>query len=314
MANEGGPIGRANVELGADTSKLEAGLSAAKEKTVAAVVATEKAAAAQRAAVPESEKPAATTEKAAQAAKSLEVNTRNAGNEAATAGVKFAQLKAGLLAIAGAATKLWEGIKGARSAGEDFGRTMSGVEQAFRADVLASLDALSQRREAIMRTSREQKDAIEAEIRQRGILQDLVAFATDDPDVEARRQKIETETLAALNRLSETKKKNTVEEDRIEAEAVLRNLAARRHLEQMKAEDAAIIRVAAETEANRLIEEDRVRRAAATMQELARMQQAQFAQLRNDINGLFNTSQLEVGINRVGSLIQTLIDKVGDNR
>ena len=45
MANDG-PIGRANVELGADTSKLEAGLSAAKEKTVAAVVATEKAAAA----------------------------------------------------------------------------------------------------------------------------------------------------------------------------------------------------------------------------------------------------------------------------
>ena len=312
MAGE--PIGKANIELGADTTKLDAGLSAAKAKTVAAVADAEKAVAEKQASIPESDRPAASVEKAAESAKALETNTRNAGNEAVTAGVKFAQLKAGLLAIAGAATKLWDGIKGARSAGEDFGRTMSAVETAFRADVIASLDALSQRREEIMRTSREQKDAIEAEIRQRGILQDLVAFATDDPEVEARRQKIETETLAALNRLSETKKKDTVEQDRIEADATLRNLAARRNLERMKAEDAAMIRVAAETEANRLIEEDRVRRAAASMQELARMQQAQFAQLRNDINGLFNTSGLEVGINRVGALIQTLIDKVGDNR
>jgi hypothetical protein len=47
-------------------------------------------------------------------------------------------------------------------------------------------------------------------------------------------------------------------------------------------------------------------------EELDRFQQAQresFANLQNQINSLFNTGNLEVGINRVASLVQVLIDK-----
>jgi len=53
---------------------------------------------------------------------------------------------------------------------------------------------------------------------------------------------------------------------------------------------------------------------AGKQRERLRAQAADFAQLRSEINGLFNTSGLEVGINRVGQLIETLIQKVGDNR
>ena len=49
MATEGGPIGRANIELGAVTTGLEADLAAAKAKTVQSVTETEKAAAAKAA-------------------------------------------------------------------------------------------------------------------------------------------------------------------------------------------------------------------------------------------------------------------------
>jgi hypothetical protein len=311
MATDG-PIGKANVELGATTTNLDATLAEAKAKTIQSVTETEKAVAAKTASTA-AESPAASTEKAAKAAEVLADNTQKAGKEAATAGIQFAQLKAGLLALAGAATQLWDGIKGARSAGEDFGRTMRGVEDAFRTDIVGSLDAISQRREAILRTAREQKDALDAEIRQRGILQDLVAFATGDPEAESRRQKIEAETQAALKRLADTKKDAASARDE-EAEAEVRAYGARRRLAIARAEDDAKIRIAAEIEANRIIEEDRVRRAAETMRELSRLQSSQFAQLRSELNGLFNTGGLEVGINRVGQLIETLIQKVGDNR
>lgn len=53
---------------------------------------------------------------------------------------------------------------------------------------------------------------------------------------------------------------------------------------------------------------------ARQQRDMMNAQREQFAQLRNDINGLFNTSGFEVGINRIGALIETLIQKTGDSR
>jgi hypothetical protein len=48
--------------------------------------------------------------------------------------------------------------------------------------------------------------------------------------------------------------------------------------------------------------------------EQARQVQEQFAQLRGEINSLFNAGNIEVGINRLGSLLEVLIQKTGDGR
>lgn len=53
---------------------------------------------------------------------------------------------------------------------------------------------------------------------------------------------------------------------------------------------------------------------AEQQKELMKAQQEQFKSLRNDIAGLFNSQQLEVGINKLGSLLGVLIQKTGDNR
>ncbi len=49
-------------------------------------------------------------------------------------------------------------------------------------------------------------------------------------------------------------------------------------------------------------------------QAFADAQRAAFNQLRTDINGLFNTNQLEVGIGRLGQLMEVLIAKTGTER
>jgi len=246
-------------------------------------------------------------------AKGVGEGLKETNKEASTLGIKFAQLKVGMLAIAGAAKQLWDGIKGAAAATEDFGRSMRSVEQAFRTDIEDNLDALGKRRAEIIRIAQSQKDALDAEIRQRSIIQDLVAFATNDAAAQAVRQKIDTETDLAMKRVGMIKKQDL---DRLAASAQeeLRLGNARINLARNRAEDEAAARVQAEIEANRIIEEDKRRRGLETQAELMRMQQAQFAQLRNDINGLFNTSGLEVGINRIGALIETLIQKTGDSR
>jgi hypothetical protein len=308
---EGTPnsVGRANLELGVNAKPMEKGLDAAKAEAVKKVEETEKAVQLKREANAVKE----STKESASASSAVASNIKRSGDEAATAGIKFGQLKAGLLAIVAAAQQLWKGLKDARSAGEDFGASMRNIEAAFRSDVQASLDPITKRREEIARTAREQNAALEEEIRQRNIIQDLVAAAYGDPEIEARRQKIAEETRAALNRLNETKKQDT---DRLgeEARAELRASRAKIDLARKRIADEAEERARAEIEANKRIEDDRRARMEETYAQLGRLQQAQFTQLRNDINGLFQTSGLEVGINRIGALIETMIQKIGDQR
>lgn len=54
--------------------------------------------------------------------------------------------------------------------------------------------------------------------------------------------------------------------------------------------------------------------ARAQAQAFADAQRAAFGQLRSDINGLFSTNQLEVGITRLGQLMEVLIAKTGTER
>lgn len=283
---------------------------------------------------------------------------KDAAQESDKLGIKFAQLKVGMLAIAGAAKQLWDGIKGARAAGEDFGKTMRNIEAAFRSDIIASLDPITQRREEILRTAKDQKDALEAEIRNRGILEDFIASLYNDPEAEARRRKIEEETKAALRRLDQSvidgnkKKLEEVKRQNEEARAALLDGEDKDRAE-MRIKAAAIMKSIREAESKDIAdqyreslqllyagynakrdaaretskkiaadEEARTRELVDREEEIRRRasnraseeMRAQFANLRNDINGLFNTSGLEVGINRIGALIETLIQKTGDSR
>ena len=52
----------------------------------------------------------------------------------------------------------------------------------------------------------------------------------------------------------------------------------------------------------------------AANEDIARQQQAQLTQLRNDINALYSSGNLEVGIGRVASLLETLIAKTEGRR
>lgn len=65
----------------------------------------------------------------------------------------------------------------------------------------------------------------------------------------------------------------------------------------------------AERDAAQKVADERQRAEERAAKAFADAQRASFSQLQNQINGLFNTGNMEVGINRVASLVQVLIDK-----
>lgn len=382
MANEGGPIGRANIELGADTSKLEAGLSAAKEKTVAAVVATEKAAAA-AAPVDDSERYQAklqdmaalqamerkaqidAADAADRAERAARDRARQSANAAAIAAEAAAKQAAAQVAVGETAEKagaksvgFTQGLKNITGPARAAVGALNGVIGSFFSIVsivgtvvaafVAIGSALTAKARAAAAANREIDKLHGSLVR----LQNTPLPGTFDPDAEATALKDAfQDRITAENTLYQMKidaadkagKKitgDTLERERkermvaLQAERDDRLASLRKYQDAMvnkrKADDfiAEQERVRLAKEADEKIAQERrdsIRQLIADYaaveafyaeRDRARMreQQAQFSQLRNDINGLFNTSQLEVGINRVGSLIQTLIDKVGDNR
>lgn len=291
---EGGnnTIGRANVELGADTSKLSAGLKDAQKQTEQVVAKTE------------------------QQAKKAEDKAKSGSD-----GFGFGAAKAAALALVGAMQKLIQGIKEARSAGAEFAASMRSIEDAFRTDTSAGLDPFTRRREEIEKTKIALLEQIRIYEQQRNVVADLVALATNDAESEAKRAKIITEAAAAQERLVRTTEENAKKEREAatrkaqeDAASELRNSAARLRVARARMEEEAEIRVQVEQEANRKIEDDRRKRAEETSRQLMQSQQEQFAQLRNEINGLFNTNQLEIGINRLGALMEIMVQKIGDSR
>lgn len=75
----------------------------------------------------------------------------------------------------------------------------------------------------------------------------------------------------------------------------IKNANLQRFDEQKKKENEAI--------------SDTAKAQARAQAQIMEAQRAQFAGLQNQINSLFNTGNMEVGINRVASLVQVLIDK-----
>lgn len=292
MAN-GDPIARGNIELGVDASKLDAGMKEAKKKAEEAVATTEKAA-------------NKTTQKAAQ----------NGGDV-----FGFGAAKAAALALVGAVQRLTLGIKEAMSSGEGLVTTFRAIEDAFRSDTTAGLDPITKRRIEIEKTKDAMLDQLRVQEQQRNILADIVALASGNAEIEAQRVKILQEAEDAQKRLvksAEEAAKNAAadaaKKANADAEAELRAFGARRRLAIAKAEDDAAIRVEAELRANKIIEDDKRRRAAESIAELGRLQSEQLAQLRNDINALYSSGNLEVGIGRVASLLETLIAKTEGRR
>ena len=292
MAEGGNTIGRANVELGADTSKLSAGLKEAQKQTEETVKAAEKSAQKHEA-------------KASQ------------GSD----GFGFGAAKGAVLALIAAVQKLVLGIKEARNSGEEFAASMRDIESAFRTDTSAGLDPFTKRREEIEKTKQALLDQIRIQEQQRSLLQDIVGRATGEAESEAKRTKILQEATDAQRRnienARESERKAAEEkqkEEQRKASDELRNSAARIRLAQKRAEDEAQVRIEAEIKANEKIEEDRRKRMEQTMRDLYAMQSEQFAALRGEINSLFNTGQLEIGINRLGALLEVLVQKTEDRR
>ncbi len=327
------PVGRANIELGAVTTGLAADLNTAKDMTVKAVADTEKAVAqaAPVAVVAEvavkqaaaQDKQAASAEKAAAKNATFTESLKNMTNPA--------RLAVG--AINGIIGSFYSVIG-----------LVGGVVGAFAA-IGAALNAKQRAAEAANKAITELNNKL-LEI-QRNPLP-----GSFDPDAEATairkafedRMAAENELyLAKIDAADKAGKKitgDTLERERkarmveLQTEREDRLASLRTYQDAMlnkrKGDDfiAEQERVRLAKEADEKIAQERRDSIRKLMEDYAAIedyyaqrdrarmqaQREQFAQLRNDINGLFNTSGLEVGINRVGALIQTLIDKVGDNR
>ena len=375
MATEGGPIGRANVELGADTSKLDAGLSAAKEKTVASVIATEKAAAAavpaddsdryqaklqDMAALQSLERKAQidaadAADRADRIARDRAKSTQNAAAVATAASMAQA---AAQTAVADTAAKaetkavgFTQSLKGMTNPARMAVGAINGIIGSFYSviglvgGVVAAFAAIG----AALNAKAIAAAAANREIQKVGnslvALQNTPLPGTFDPDAEATALKDAfQDRMTAENTLYQMKidaadkagKKITgsnLEQERKDRMVALQIEMADRLAFLRKYQEAMRNKVKADEyiiqEEKKKIEEQARKDAIAMLvkdqeetmdyyakqsREMMRQQREQFQELRNDINGLFNTSGLEVGINRVGALIQTLIDKVGDNR
>lgn len=327
MANDG-PIGRANVELGATTTKLATDLNTAKDMTVKAVTDTEKAVAQQAT-------PAAVVVTEA-TVKQAEAQERQ-GKAAEKATEKNATFTDGLKNLTNPARLAVGAINGIIGSFYSVIGLVGGVVGAFAA-IGAALNAKARAAAAANREIDKLGNSLVK-------LQNTPLPGTFDPDAEATALKEAfQDRMTAENTLYQMKidaadkagKKITgsnLEEERKARMVALQVEMADRLASLRKYQDAMVNKVKADEyilqEEKKKIEEQARKDAIAMLvkdqeetmdyyakqiREMMRAQREQFAELRNDINGLFNTSGLEVGINRVGQLIETLIQKVGDNR
>lgn len=307
---EGGnnTIGRANVELGADTSKLSAGLKDAKKQTEETVAAVEK--------------------KAAEAApiKQTEALGKSMGN---------------LITPVASVVSVFSRLLG----------MFSLITAAF-GGLIAGFLAIKNALEAKKNAAHQAALSIAELGKQLDALQSKKITETFDPDAEANAiRKVYDERVNAeldlynkqISLADSANQRTTAErlitESRarrkeIEDELAMRLDALYRYQDAMRnkriSDDAMIASEIekAEKELQEKINQDRRDSMSQLIQEyrevsefyanqnaeMMRAQQQQFSQLRNEINGLFNTNQLEIGINRLGALMEIMVQKIGDSR
>lgn len=311
---EGGnnTIGRANVELGADTSKLSAGLKDAKKQTEETVAAVEKKAA----------QASPQVESISIATKTLGERMSNATKPIRAVVAAFTQMLAIVSAVTGAIGLVVYG----------FNKITEEARKKAEA-IAAATEAFKKYKEELSKTQSESLTGRTDEVQQ--ITKRYNAQIDKEKELYYQLERAAwkkktnyTETLSQIVNERDERVKALEDEKQKEIAAVVRYTAAQQKLADEAAKAAAETKLKAEQDALDKIKEERKR----DMDELTdywmsinqeitkqntenmRAQQQQFSQLRNEINGLFNTNQLEIGINRLGALMEIMVQKIGDSR
>lgn len=219
------------------------------------------------------------------------------------------------------------------------------MEAEIEADPAKKLNAeyLAKRQAVIEQIDKEQSDSVRAALEdQLTALYDIQAAELAKIQTEAQ-AKIDAENLAkqtkdqheaelAADRLQNIKDQNEaasismIDDPRLRAEAEYKSARSKVERDIANEKDALIkaelqnklgLLDQQHTITMRNIDTEEAEKRAAQARSAAEFQRTineQFAQMRGEINSLFNTGNVEVGINRLGSLLEVLIQKTGDSR
>lgn len=199
-----------------------------------------------------------------------------------------------------------------RERANGFRRDANGLEakRKGRSEEFNFLQEMNDLREQLMNAStQDEADAILKLMREKALaFQQLQEDATID--AVATRRDEETKLLSEREQLEERLNKR-VQALRDKAESLRRAGFIEAAYEMEEAATAA-----GETRIRELAEFDQKlqRDTARKQQQLIEKQQSQIEQMRGQIDKLFNSGNMEVGVERVGALIQTLIDKMENTR
>jgi hypothetical protein len=219
------------------------------------------------------------------------------------------------------------------------------MQAEVEADPAAKLNAeyLAKRKAVIEQIDKEQSDSVRAALEdQLTALYDLQAVELNKIQTEAQ-AKLDAENLAkqtkdqheaelSADRLQNIKDQNEaaaismIDDPRLRAESEYKSARSKVERDIANEKDALIktelqnklaLLDQQHTITMRNIDTEEAEKRAAQARSAAEFQRTineQFAQMRGEINSLFNTGNVEVGINRLGSLLEVLIQKTGDSR
>jgi len=340
MAN-GDPIARGTIELGANTAPMEAALTDAKGKAVESAKQTENAVQDAREKVKQERAARIAAEEVARAATQVQTATQPASQAAESFGKRMQKLTEPLRATVGAFTA----IMGSFTAIVAIGGTVAGVFIAIGKALTAKADAAKaaaaelakfQRQLEILRNS-DVTEALDPDPEGTAIKKRYAERLEAEYDLtlkaamaaEKAGNKRRAEEILADGKATELRLRDEEQKELKSAETRWR---LRQGLAKQAEEDAEKARLDAVREADDALQEERKRDMeelmgywtdiqnkadadrAAAQRDLMRQQAEQLAQLRNDINALYSSGNLEVGIGRVASLLETLIAKTEGRR
>lgn len=182
-----GTIGRANIEIGANTAPLDADLSGAKAKVEQAAKGAESAAQNQASAKAQAAKVETTTAQKTQERLAAEIKitqeivkqgaakarARSAEDQAKKEAAKtdaesgtssssgwIMGIASSVSSAVGTVTALWHGLKGAASAARELAKEMQAISDAFSGNKFNAMGDFTRQMEELKRTAEEQRQAI----------------------------------------------------------------------------------------------------------------------------------------------------------
>lgn len=353
MAN-GDTVASGNIKLGVDTTPMEQGLAAAQGKAVESAKQTEAAVQDAREKVKQERAARMAAEDAARQAQAAAVSAKAAdaaGDAADKATSKFQRFKLAVDGIAGGFRGAVSAVTGVIGAFTGVLAVVGLVTTAFLAvaDALLSqsraakqarkdLEDLTQQslklaEKRLQQDTRDPEgDKLREEYRIRWEEEEKLFYQRQ---VNARKLPKGAERGDAIREIDAERlaRKEALESElKARLEASYRLFVLNQNLADQAAKDAAAAELKAKQDADEALQEERKRDMeeligywtdiqnkadadrAAFQRDLMRQQQEQLAQLRNDINALYSSGNLEVGIGRVASLLETLIAKTEGRR